>query len=234
MAVTTVAQFAAELNRPATTLLEQLKSAGVAKQSPEDSLADSDKERLLDFLRISHGTAEQRAPQDHAHQEVHHRDQAGRCLGQGTHDPGRSAQEACLRQARRARCARRGSGRQGRGDRRGRAQSPRRRSQSPSRTAAPPGRRAGREAPPARGSRSACSRGSRSPCPGGRREGCAGSRGEGCGRSRRTRNRDREGARYGRGRGRGRCLRRRRPPRPLRRQPLHPRQPSHHPRATCE
>src|SRR5262245_235636 len=57
MAVTTVAQFAAELNRPATTLLEQLKSAGVAKSSPEDSLAESDKERLLDFLRSSHGTA---------------------------------------------------------------------------------------------------------------------------------------------------------------------------------
>ena len=57
MAVTTVAQFAAELNRPATTLLEQLKSAGVAKSSPEDSLAESDKERLLDYLRSSHGTA---------------------------------------------------------------------------------------------------------------------------------------------------------------------------------
>ncbi len=30
MAVTTVAQFASELNRPAATLLEQLLSAGVA------------------------------------------------------------------------------------------------------------------------------------------------------------------------------------------------------------
>lgn len=57
MAVTTVAQLATELNRPAATLLEQLQSAGVAKKSPEDSLTESDKERLLEFLRSSHGTA---------------------------------------------------------------------------------------------------------------------------------------------------------------------------------
>src|SRR5881397_1825947 len=56
MAVTTVAQFAAELNRPATTLLEQLQSAGVRKASPEDALTEADKERLLDFLRSAHGT----------------------------------------------------------------------------------------------------------------------------------------------------------------------------------
>ena len=57
MAVTTVAQFAAELNRPATTLLEQLQSAGVVKQSAEDVLTEGDKERLLTFLRSAHGTA---------------------------------------------------------------------------------------------------------------------------------------------------------------------------------
>ena len=57
MAVTTVAQFAAELNRPASTLLEQLQSAGVVKQSAEDVLTEGDKERLLTFLRSSHGTA---------------------------------------------------------------------------------------------------------------------------------------------------------------------------------
>ena len=56
MAVTTVAQFAAELNRPAGTLLEQLQSAGVAKRSPDDALTESDKERLLEFLRQAHGT----------------------------------------------------------------------------------------------------------------------------------------------------------------------------------
>ncbi len=57
MAVTTVAQFAAELNRSAAALLEQLQSAGVAKASTDDALTESDKERLLDHLRSAHGTA---------------------------------------------------------------------------------------------------------------------------------------------------------------------------------
>ncbi|MBL8329224.1 MAG: translation initiation factor IF-2 [Rubrivivax sp.] len=57
MAVTTVAQFAAQLNRPVTALLEQLQSAGVAKQSPDDALTEGDKERLLEYLRHSHGTS---------------------------------------------------------------------------------------------------------------------------------------------------------------------------------
>jgi translation initiation factor IF-2 len=56
MAVTTVAQFATQLNRPTTALLEQLQSAGVTKQSADDALTENDKERLLDFLRTSHGT----------------------------------------------------------------------------------------------------------------------------------------------------------------------------------
>jgi translation initiation factor IF-2 len=56
MAVTTVAQFAAELNRPAATLLEQLQSAGVPKAAPEDVLTEADKERLLDHLRSAHGS----------------------------------------------------------------------------------------------------------------------------------------------------------------------------------
>jgi translation initiation factor IF-2 len=56
MAVTTVAQLAAQLNRPTTALLEQLQSAGVSKQSPEDALSEQDKERLLEFLRNAHGT----------------------------------------------------------------------------------------------------------------------------------------------------------------------------------
>ncbi|MEE9478267.1 MAG: translation initiation factor IF-2 associated domain-containing protein, partial [Roseateles sp.] len=57
MAVTTVAQFAAELNKPAGTLLEQLQAAGVKKSSVDDALSESDKERLLDHLRTAHGTA---------------------------------------------------------------------------------------------------------------------------------------------------------------------------------
>jgi translation initiation factor IF-2 len=57
MAVTTVAQFAAELSKPAGTLLEQLHAAGVKKSSVDDSLSEADKERLLDHLRTAHGTA---------------------------------------------------------------------------------------------------------------------------------------------------------------------------------
>lgn len=57
MAVTTVAQFAAQLGRPTAALIEQLQSAGVTKKSPDDALTEADKERLLDYLRTSHGTA---------------------------------------------------------------------------------------------------------------------------------------------------------------------------------
>src|SRR5690606_38807548 len=57
MAVTTVAQLAAELNRPAATLLDQLQSAGVPKATTEDVLTEADKERLLDHLRSAHGSA---------------------------------------------------------------------------------------------------------------------------------------------------------------------------------
>ena len=56
MATTTVAQLAAELNRPPAALLEQLKSAGVSKASTDDSVTETDKARLLDHLRTAHGT----------------------------------------------------------------------------------------------------------------------------------------------------------------------------------
>ncbi|HEX7436385.1 MAG TPA: translation initiation factor IF-2 [Caldimonas sp.] len=56
MASTTVAQLAAELNRSAVALLEQLQSAGVSKASTDDSLTETDKARLLDHLRSAHGT----------------------------------------------------------------------------------------------------------------------------------------------------------------------------------
>ncbi len=57
MAVTTVAQLATELNRPAAALLEQLESAGVSKKSASETLTEADKERLLEFLRSAHGTS---------------------------------------------------------------------------------------------------------------------------------------------------------------------------------
>ncbi|MEX8493442.1 translation initiation factor IF-2 N-terminal domain-containing protein, partial [Sphaerotilus sp.] len=56
MAVTTVAQFAAELKSPVSTVLEQLQHAGVSKGSDLDPLTEADKERLLAYLRTSHGT----------------------------------------------------------------------------------------------------------------------------------------------------------------------------------
>ena len=57
MSSTTVAEFAAELKKSPDTLLEQLRSAGVAKSAPSDSLSEADKQRLLGFLQASHGTA---------------------------------------------------------------------------------------------------------------------------------------------------------------------------------
>ena len=56
MTITTVAEFAKELKKSPDTLLEQLKSAGVAKASAADELTDADKQKLLSFLKASHGT----------------------------------------------------------------------------------------------------------------------------------------------------------------------------------
>src|ERR1700760_2021152 len=56
MASNNVAQFAAELKMPAGVLLEQLQAAGVQKASANDDLSETDKARLLDHLRKSHGS----------------------------------------------------------------------------------------------------------------------------------------------------------------------------------
>ncbi|MCK6406354.1 MAG: translation initiation factor IF-2 [Rhodocyclaceae bacterium] len=58
MAQSTVAQFAGELKLPAAALLEQLQKAGVKKGSTEDLLSETDKTRLLDYLRAAHGEAQ--------------------------------------------------------------------------------------------------------------------------------------------------------------------------------
>ncbi|MDB5942378.1 MAG: translation initiation factor [Ramlibacter sp.] len=57
MSSTTVAEFATELKKSPDTLLEQLRSAGVAKAAPTDPLSEADKQKLLGFLQASHGTA---------------------------------------------------------------------------------------------------------------------------------------------------------------------------------
>ncbi len=58
MAQTSVSQFAGELKLPATSLLEQLKKAGVDKKSIDDLLSEADKSALLDYLRKAHGEAQ--------------------------------------------------------------------------------------------------------------------------------------------------------------------------------
>ena len=56
MTSTTVAEFANELKKSPDTLLEQLRSAGVAKSTGADMLSESDKQKLLGYLQASHGT----------------------------------------------------------------------------------------------------------------------------------------------------------------------------------
>ena len=58
MAQSSVAQFASELKVQPAMLLEQLRAAGVNKALAEDSLTESDKSRLLEYLRRAHGSAE--------------------------------------------------------------------------------------------------------------------------------------------------------------------------------
>ncbi|WP_076997200.1 translation initiation factor IF-2 [Variovorax sp. KK3] len=58
MSSTTVAEFANELKKTPETLLDQLKSAGVPKAAASDALTEADKQRLLGFLKASHGTVE--------------------------------------------------------------------------------------------------------------------------------------------------------------------------------
>lgn len=55
MSSNTVAQFAVELQMPADVLLEQLRSAGVELRSVDDAVTDTDKAKLLESLRRSHG-----------------------------------------------------------------------------------------------------------------------------------------------------------------------------------
>jgi translation initiation factor IF-2 len=60
MAQTTIEQFATELKMPSGALLEQLAMAGVAGKKAGDKLSETDKTRLLDYLRKSHGGQEQK------------------------------------------------------------------------------------------------------------------------------------------------------------------------------
>ncbi|MEO7937439.1 MAG: translation initiation factor IF-2, partial [Burkholderiaceae bacterium] len=57
MSSTTVAEFANELKKSTSTLLEQLEAAGVPKSKATDRVTESDKHSLLNYLQTSHGTA---------------------------------------------------------------------------------------------------------------------------------------------------------------------------------
>ncbi|WP_284213277.1 translation initiation factor IF-2 [Comamonas jiangduensis] len=56
MSLNTVAEFANELKKSPETLLEQLKAAGVGKNSSTDALTEADKQKLLSYLKASHGS----------------------------------------------------------------------------------------------------------------------------------------------------------------------------------
>ena len=56
MSSTTVAEFANELKKSTSTLIEQLRLAGVEKSTPNDALTDGDKQKLLNHLKATHGT----------------------------------------------------------------------------------------------------------------------------------------------------------------------------------
>jgi translation initiation factor IF-2 len=55
MSTTTVAEFAAELKRSPEALLEQLQSAGVPKSGISETISETDKQKLLAYLKSSHG-----------------------------------------------------------------------------------------------------------------------------------------------------------------------------------
>jgi translation initiation factor IF-2 len=61
MGQSSVGQFAKELGLPSEVLLDQLKGAGVNKTASDDSLSESDKTSLLEYLRSKHGVPEPKA-----------------------------------------------------------------------------------------------------------------------------------------------------------------------------
>jgi translation initiation factor IF-2 len=56
MSSNTVAEFAAELQKPVSLLLEQFEAAGVPKRAGSDPVTEVDKQRLLAYLKAAHGT----------------------------------------------------------------------------------------------------------------------------------------------------------------------------------
>ena len=56
MSSTTVSEFANELQKSSETLLDELRSAGVLKKSPSDTITSADKQILLNHVQGLHGS----------------------------------------------------------------------------------------------------------------------------------------------------------------------------------
>ena len=109
MASTTVAQFAAELKIAPSCCSSSCALPACSKTCDNDTLSEEDKARLLDLAAARPWRQRRRREEeDHADAQADLGDQAGRRHRQGAHDPGRGAQEARLREARRSRCPCRG------------------------------------------------------------------------------------------------------------------------------
>ena len=160
MSSTTVAEFASELKKSSDTLLEQLRSAGVAKSAPTDVLSEADKQKLLGYLQASHGTATPERKKitlvKKSTSEIKQADSTGKARtiqvevrkkrtfvkrDDGSDTAVVEAPEPEVQQPVAA------------PDRGSRTGPPRGRSAPPGRADPPPGGRARREAPPARGNR---------------------------------------------------------------------------------
>ncbi len=53
---TTIEHLAAELKKDVQQILKQLENAGIIKSGPQDSISESDKQKLLNYLKVAHGT----------------------------------------------------------------------------------------------------------------------------------------------------------------------------------
>ena len=102
MAHTTIEQFATDLKMPAGALLEQLPRPASPARSRATTLSEQDKTRLLDYLRKQHGAAGDGKKRITLTRKQTTEIKAADSQRQGAHDPGRGAQEARAREARRA------------------------------------------------------------------------------------------------------------------------------------
>src|SRR3954463_15657298 len=57
MAEVTVSELAKSVGAPVDRLLKQMQEAGLSQKSPDARVSDDEKQRLLAFLKTSHGEA---------------------------------------------------------------------------------------------------------------------------------------------------------------------------------